>query len=131
MTQCFFFLGTSEYNTVADIRTSAKGQPNLFIDDQKFMRHNAPNRQGQQRWRCTKETSQKCRAAVTTMMLNGIIMMKIKSPRKNLLDFFFRFVFGMAHPMATMVSFARFYQFQIEYFHFHVFHIHTLGAQQI
>lgn len=78
MTQCFFLsLDTSEYNTVADIRTGAKGQPNLFIGDQKFMRHNTPNRQEQQRWKCTKEASQKCRAAVKTMMLNGIIMMKI------------------------------------------------------
>lgn len=72
------FPDLSEYNIVADIRDSLKslGQ-HLHYADEKFQKHSKPNADGKQRWQCTRAHSQKCRAAVRTMDVNGVTMMKI------------------------------------------------------
>lgn len=73
-----FVVDTSGYNIFADIRTKANGKENLYIDDQKYIRHNQPNSHGQQRWACTKKNNfNKCRASAKTMEVNGVVMMNI------------------------------------------------------
>lgn len=60
---------------IVQIRTNNKGQENPFIDDRKFNRQ--PNAQGKQRWQCCFQQQTRCRAAASTMEVNGIVMMKI------------------------------------------------------
>lgn len=72
-----YFSDPIEYDTVADIRSNAKGQQNLYFADQKFNKHGKPNVYGQQRWQCTKQASRKCTAAVRTMVVDSVVKMKI------------------------------------------------------
>lgn len=69
--------GADGYEIVADIRTDAKGLELLFINDYIFWKQGKPNGRNQQRWRCNKCNSHKCHAAVNTMYVDGIPMMKI------------------------------------------------------
>lgn len=61
---------------MADIRSNGRGGENLFHTNVKFNKHSTMNVSGQQRWQCTK-SYKKCRAACSTMKVNGIRMMKV------------------------------------------------------
>lgn len=64
------------YNIIADIQTNAKGKENLFYADHKFSR-GAKGALGSQRWSCSKASNTKCRAAMSTLDVGGITMMKV------------------------------------------------------
>lgn len=66
-----------EYNITADVRDNGNGGQTLFHSGHKFNKHGKANAHGQQRWICTRVKSQKCRAAASTMNVNGVTMMKI------------------------------------------------------
>lgn len=61
---------------MADIRSNVLGCEQLFHNNNIFNKHRKPVTAGQQRWRCQKE-SKKCRAAASTLNVNGVIMMKV------------------------------------------------------
>lgn len=67
-----------EYNIVADIRPNNKGGENLFYANHKFNKNNGTTQNGSQRWACVKQGAQaiKCRAAMSTMIRDGVKMMK-------------------------------------------------------
>lgn len=67
---------TSGYDIVADIQV-INGRESLFHNNYIFGKHRQPNGKGQQRWRCPKCTSQRCRGAVSTMDIKGVTMMKV------------------------------------------------------
>lgn len=69
------FLALIDYNIVADIRTNEKGRENLFYADYKFTRGNK-GALGHQRWPCTRNNA-KCRAAMSTLEIGGVTMMKV------------------------------------------------------
>lgn len=71
------FSDTSNYDIVADIQTNVRGLENLFYADKKFTKVQKPSAMGKQRWQCSKVVSRKCRAAMSTMEVNGIMKMKV------------------------------------------------------
>lgn len=80
------FPDPSEYVIVADVRVNQKGGENLFYANNKYNKNGKLNGHGQQRWICTKVKSQKCRAAASTMEVNGETMMKILVAEHTHLD---------------------------------------------
>lgn len=77
-----YFLDTFEYDTVADVRSNGKNGENLFYANAKYNKVNKLNAHGQQRWQCSKRTN-KCRAACSTMDVNGTMMMKVLVAEHN------------------------------------------------
>lgn len=72
------FQDTSDYEIAADIRMNAKGGENLFHQDKMFSKHGAVNAQDKQRWQCSKRSVKNpCKAATSTMNVNGVVMMKV------------------------------------------------------
>lgn len=65
----------SSYNIVADIRSNKSGRQNLHHANEKFYIHNV--RQNTKQWYCTKRTAERCRAAISTIDVNGETMMKV------------------------------------------------------
>lgn len=66
----------SEYNQPADIRIQ-NGRENLYKDDYKFSKQGKPNAHQNQRWQCSKQSSEKCKGAMSTIEIDGVIMMKV------------------------------------------------------
>lgn len=66
----------SGYDIVADLRSNLTGRQSLFYNNHKFTKNTKT--QNNQHWKCTKHSSEKCRASVSTMEnINGITMMRI------------------------------------------------------
>lgn len=63
------------YNQPAEIRKSANGRENLYFNDQKFYKQGKAN--PKQRWACTKNQGAKCRAAISTIEIDGVTVMKV------------------------------------------------------
>lgn len=66
----------SDYNIVADIRLNGEGKENLFHESFKFGKHNKKDCP-LTRWTCTKHSKNKCRAVMSTAVINGVRMMKV------------------------------------------------------
>lgn len=76
--KCLFpELDLSEYDQRADIRSKGNGVENLYHENYKFCRHNKRTAKPRQRWSCTRNKSEKCRAAVSTIKINSTHFMKI------------------------------------------------------
>lgn len=75
----FFFspwnTATATYDVIAKIRKNAGGRENVIHNGHKFCK----NGQGleKQLWRCSKASSAKCKATVSTMKINDVIMLKV------------------------------------------------------
>lgn len=66
----------ADYDIVADIRPNEFGRQNLHYNGHKLYCHSRGVTK--QRWLCRKRTVlNKCRAAIHTMDVNGIVMMKV------------------------------------------------------
>lgn len=63
---------------MADVQDNHNGSgQHLYYGNEKFQKHGKLSANGMQRWQCTKAHSQKCRAAMSTVEVNGVTMMKI------------------------------------------------------
>lgn len=66
----------SDYNILADIRVNADGKQNLFHESFKFGKHSKKD-WTLTRWTCTKHSKDKCRAVMSTTIIDGVCMMKV------------------------------------------------------
>lgn len=63
------------HTVMADIRTNEFGRENLFFKGFKFYRQITGT--NKVRWICMKHSSKRCKAAISTMVVNHIQMMKV------------------------------------------------------
>lgn len=69
-------IDSSEFNIFASIRVSDKNIENLFYDDYKFTKQSL-SKAGTIFWQCSLDRSNKCKARVSTKMIDGVMMMKV------------------------------------------------------
>lgn len=68
------------FDTVAFVQTDDKGKETLYHDGFKFCKVNSRQKHLEDCtvcWRCTKDSSQKCKATASSRLINGTIMMKL------------------------------------------------------
>lgn len=70
-----FHSDIADYNIVADIRPNEFGRQNLHYNGYKLYRHT--NGASTKTWLCTKRTTDKCRASISTVEVDGVVMMKV------------------------------------------------------
>lgn len=72
--------GFAEFNIVADVRPNDFGGNNLYHNGHKFWkRYTGTHRSG---WICSKNKND-CKATVSTVINNGVCMMKILHAKHN------------------------------------------------
>lgn len=66
---------SSGHNKIADIRMNNLGAVSLFFDGNEFYQFGSLD--GEYLWLCPQFESDKCQAAISTINVNGVPMMKV------------------------------------------------------
>lgn len=67
----------ADFKIIANIRKGPDGRENLYHENWKFCQHDKTSKSATVRWVCTKNRSEKCRAIIKTINVDGVTMMSV------------------------------------------------------